>query len=649
MHPYYPRLFTPGRIGNMELKNRIVMPPMDGGYGGADGSVTQRMIDYYVERAKGGVGLIIVHIVCVDSPQGRAGPNQISLDNDKYIGGMARLAEAIQDNGAKVVAQLHHAGRQTSVDWTDGLQPVAPSPVPCPFLKTQPRELSYDEIQSLVEKFIQAAVRLKKAGFNGAHLHGGHGYLISQFYSPISNKRNDGYGGDFQRRMRFPTEIIQGIRAACGPAFPIMIRFNADEFIEGGVTQKEGLEIARALEKAGADCLCTSSGIYGTMTAQLETMAFKEGWRVYLAEAVKKAVNIPVTTVGVIRTPELAEQILEKGQADFVEIGRGLITDPEWPRKALEGRSQDIRKCITCNYCIGARVFSQLWMSCAQNPECGHEAEWAVIKPAAKKKKVMVVGAGAAGMEAARVAALRGHDVTIFDKANEVGAQLKVAATPPTKDKINYVWEWLEQELKKLPNVKMQLNKEVTAQTVKTFKPDALVIATGAQPIVPDIPGIKGANVVIYQDLLTGQAAAKGDKTVIIGGGTIGCETALFLSAQGKKVTVVEMLEDILLDMEPIHRFDMMTVRLPEAKVKWQANSTVVEINTKGISYLDKWKRKCFLPADSVVICVGSWPRNELEEKVVGLVPEVYVIGDAKKARKIAEAKHDGAFVGRNI
>jgi 2,4-dienoyl-CoA reductase-like NADH-dependent reductase (Old Yellow Enzyme family)/thioredoxin reductase len=648
MHAHYPKLFEPGRIGSMSLKNRILMPPMDGGYGGADGSVTQRMIDYYVERAKGGVALIILQIVCVDSPQGKAGPNQISLDSDKFIGGMARLAEAIQDNGAKVVAQLHHAGRQTAKEWTDGWQPVAPSPVPCPFLKTQPRELTYDEIQKIIEKFIQAAVRLKKAGYDGVHLHGGHGYLISQFYSRISNKRNDGYGGDFERRMRFPTEIIQGIRAACGPDFPIMIRFNAAEFIEGGVTQEEGIEIAKALERAGADALCTSSGIYGTMTRQLETMAFAEGWRVYLAEAVRKAVNVPVSTVGVIRTPELAEQILEKGQADFVEIGRGLISDPEWPKKAFEGRYKDIRKCFTCNYCIGDRVFSQLWMSCAQNPEVGHEAEWAIIKPAENKKKVMIVGAGAAGMEAGRVAALRGHEVTIFEKENEVAPQIKLAAKPPTKDKVNFVWEWLENELKKLANVRLELGKEVTADTVKAFKPDVLIIATGARPVLPDLPGIHGSNVLTYQDLLAGETSIKGENVIVVGGGTIGCETALYLSALGKNVAVLEMLDDILMDMEPIHRFDMMTVRLPEAKVRWKTNATVIEFNEEGVKYLDKFNRKYSQKADSIVVCMGSRPRNELAQ-IGAFAPEVYVIGDAKRARKIAQAKHDGAFVGRLI
>ena len=648
MSSLYPKLFEPGRIGTMQLKNRIVMPPMDGGFGAADGSVTQRMIDYYVERAKGGVGLIIIHIVCVDYPQGKAGQSQISIDQDKYIPGMARLAESIQDYGAKTVVQLHHAGRQTTPGATDGLQPVAPSPVPCSFLKVQPRELSYDEIQKLVGKFISAAVRVKKAGFDGVQLHGAHGYLIGQFMSPISNKRVDGYGGDLGRRMRFPIEIIKGIRANVGPDFPIMIRFSADEFIAGGVNLEEGKRIARVLEKAGVDALCVSSGIYATMTTELEPMSFKQGWRVYLAEEIKKVVQVPVTTVGVIRIPEMANDILGKGKADFVEIGRGLVADPEWPKKAFEGRLEDIRKCITCNNCIGNRVFAQLSMTCSQNPEVGHESEWSVLKPAEKKKKVMIVGGGPAGMEAARVATLRGHDVTIYEKEKELGTQLKIAAAAPFKDKINWVTEWLTHEINKL-NIKAELGKEVDIGVIKSFKPDVLIIATGAEPIIPDIRGITGPNVVTYKDLLTGKVVVKGENIVVAGGNMVGCECALYLVNQGKKVTILEMLEDILLDMEPMMKMDLKSVRLPEANVKWLTKSTIIEISDKKVIFLDKWNKKSFIAADSVVMCLGSKAVNVLEAEARAIVSEVYVLGDAKRARSIADAKHDGAFVGRLI
>jgi 2,4-dienoyl-CoA reductase-like NADH-dependent reductase (Old Yellow Enzyme family)/thioredoxin reductase len=655
----FAKLFEPGRIGTMELKNRLIMPPMEPNFGSATGEVTDRMVNYYAARAKGGVGLIVTHIACVDYPVGKAVSNQISIDNDKFIPGMARLAEAIHNWGVKAVVQIHHAGRQTKPVWTDGNQPVAPSVEPCLFLQeapsdVQPRALTYDEVQEKVQKFVDAAVRVQQAGFDGVMLHGAHGYLIGQFMSPLANKRQDRYGGDFNRRMRFPLEIIAGIREKLGPNFPILFRYNADDMYPGGITLDgpEGSgtskEIAKKLEAAGVDALCISCGIYISMTTLLEPMMYDEGWRVYMAEAIKKDVKIPVSTVGVIRSPEVAEKILAEGKADFVEIGRTLIADPEWPNKAMAGKVDEIRKCISCNNCIGGRVFQMMTMTCTQNPEVGREGEWAELKPATTKKKVMVVGGGPAGMEAARVAHLRGHDVALYEKA-ELGGQLKIAVVPPGKAKINWVTDWLIGQIKKL-GVKVQTGVAVDKTKIKAEEPDVVIIATGGEPLIPDIPGITGPNVVVYKDLLGGAKSVPGPNVVVAGGGMVGCECAWHLAEQGKKVTILEMLDDILLDMEPVTRAELMFIRLPGKGVTWRTKLMILEITPKGVRVIDRFGNKSVIPADNVVVALGVSSVNKLEAaaKAAG-VPEVFVIGDAKKVRRTVDAKYEGAWVARQI
>ena len=654
----FPKLFEPGRIGIMELKNHLIMPPMVPNFGSATGEVTDQLINYYAARAKGGVGLIVIEAASVDYPVGKPVSNQISIDNDKFIPGMARLAEAIHNWGAKAVVQIHHAGRQTKPALTDGIQPVAPSAEPCLFYQEapfniQPRVLTYNEVQENVQKFVDAAVRVQEAGFDGVMLHGAHGYLIGQFMSPISNKRIDRYGGDFNRRMRFPLEIIAGIREKLGPNFPILFRYSADEMYPGGITldgpegSGTGKDIAKRLEAAGVDALCISCGIYISMTTLLEPMMYDEGWRVYMAEAIKKEVKIPVSTVGVIRSPEVAEKILEDERADFVEIGRTLIADPEWPNKSMAGKVDEILKCISCNNCVD-RIFRKMTMTCTQNPEVGREGEWAKLEPATTKKKVMVVGGGPGGMEAARVAHLRGHDVTLYETA-ELGGQLKIGAVAPGKAKVNWVTNWLTGQIKKL-GVKVQTGVAVDEAKIKAAKPDVVIIATGGEPFIPDIPGITGPNVVGYKDLLSGAKSVPGTNVVVAGGGMVGCECAWHLAEQGKKVTILEMLDDILLDMEPITRAELMFIRLPEKGVTWRTKLTILEITPEDVGVIDRFGNKSVIPADNVVVALGVSPVNKLEAaaKAAG-VPEVFVIGDAKKARKIVDAKYEGAWVARQI
>lgn len=645
----FPRLFEEGRIGKMTVKNRVVMPPMATNFAGPSGEPTERLIRYYVERAKGGAGLIIVENAQVKYPEGKNVACQLRLDADKYIPGYQELAEAIHVHQSRVFLQIHHAGRQYHD--IEGAQGVAPSGIPCGFLQQPVRELTSDEIADLIERFSETALRAQKAGMDGVEFHGAHGYLINQFMSPHTNQRIDEWGGSFDRRMRFPLDIIKKTRNKVGPDYPLCFRFSADEFVPGGLELKDSKRIAQTLEAAGIDILHVSSGIYESMPTLLEPMHFAEGWRSYLAEEIRKAVEIPVITVGQIRSPEVAESLLQQGRADFVALGRTLIADPAWPEKAREGRPEDIRKCISCNIgCIGGHVFGDLYMRCSVNPVVGHERleGWTRVIPAEKQKTVMVVGAGPGGMEAARVAARRGHQVTLFDKKGQLGGQCIVAWHAPGKDKLHFIQDYYANQFAKM-GLDIRLHTEVDAQVVKDIRPNVLIIATGAVPLVPDITGIDGPNVYDAWEVLSGTVEVPTTEVVIAGGGMVGCEAALYLVEKGKNVTIIEMAPELASDMEPISRFDLLTERLPKAGVHNLTNRVIAEISEKGVTVLEHLGRKSFIKAESVVTALGSRSVNALAETLKGTAAELYVIGDAKKPGQIINATFEGAAVARLI
>ncbi len=647
--PYY-RLFEEGRIGSMTVKNRIVMPPMATNYAGSSGEPTERLIGYYAERAKGGAGLIIVESVQVKYPQGKNVACQLRLDKNKYVPGFQELAEAVHAHQARIFIQIQHAGRQYHD--IEGEEGVDPSGIPDGFLQQPVRALKPEEIQDLVERFSETALRARMAGMDGVEFHGAHGYLISEFMSPHTNQRVDEWGGTFERRMRFPLRIIERTREKVGPRFPLSFRFSADEFVPGGVTLDDAKKIALYLEDAGIDVLHVSAGIYESMPRILEPMRFEEGWRTYLAAEIKKVVKIPVITVGQIRSPEVAERVLEEDMADFVALGRTLIADPHWPRKVEEGRVPEIRKCISCNIgCIGGHVFNDLYMRCTVNPVTGHERfeGWVNLIPAQKKKKVMVVGAGPGGMEAARVAALRGHDVTLYEKSGELGGQVRTAVKGPGKGKLSFIPEYYSHTLK-AAGVRMKMNTPVDADTIEREKPDVVIFATGAVPIVPDIKGVDNPGVVKGSwDVLNGAAQVPGKKVVVAGGGLVGCETALFLAEQGKDVTIVEMLNDLASDMEPITRYDFLTEQMPQAGIKALLGLVIAEITGQGVVVLDRWGNKSLLEADNVVIALGPRPAQVMMEAARDCARETYVIGDCKEPRKIINATFEGASIARMI
>ncbi len=645
------KLFEPVRIGSMELKNRIVMPPMGTNFASEIGAVTERLVNYYVERAKGMVGLIIVEAACVESVLGRAIVNQLRVDSDKFLPGLADLVDAVHLHGARIALQIHHAGRETTLEATEGRTPVSASDVPYIDMYSspgavvvQPRPLLVEEICELVEKFGEGARRAKAAGFDAVELHGAHGYLIGQFLSPYANRRTDMYGGSFEGRMRFPLEVIRCVREKVGLDYPLSFRISADEFIEGGITLELAKKIAVKLEEAGINVIHVSGSLAESEHMCEAPMAVQRGYMVHLAEGVKKVVGVPVVTVGRINDPELAEKILQEGKADLVSMGRALIADPELPLKAMEGRVDDVRRCIACDYgCIG-RLLAGLRITCNVNPEVGKENEYRVTR-SEKVKNILVAGGGLAGMEAARVAALRGHNVTLYEKTGELGGQFILATKPPHKEELRNILDYLRVQMDKL-NVKIELRKEVTPELVDEEKPDAVVIATGAVPLVPRVPGIENKRVATAWDVLAGKVNLKRE-TVIVGGGEVGCETAEYLFELGKSVTLVEMLGDLALDMEPLNRH-LLLQRLKEKKIKTLTGTVLKAVVNEGMIVSDAYEER-ELKAESIVLALGAAPDNKLAETLKGKVKQLYVIGDCVKPRKSLEAIHEGSWAARQI
>lgn len=630
------KLYTPLSIGGMEVKNRVVMPPMTTNFADEIGAVTQRLVTYYSERAKGTPGLIIVEATCVDSPIGNLdNALQLRVDNDRFIAGLNELSEAIHESDVKASLQLHHAGRQTTFEATRGEQPVSASDVYCSSTKVKPKALTISEIESVTEKFAQAARRARSAGFDAVELHAAHGYLIEQFLSPATNRRADRYGGDLNGRIRFAMEILKRTRETVGRNFPIMVRLSGDEYLEGGLTLNDTRVIAKKLEEAGVDCLDISAGTYDSPPHLTSTqpMAIPRGFMVHLASSIKATVNIPVITVGRINDPVLAESILQEGKADLVAMGRALIADPHLPKKAVEGKLSDVRMCIACMRC-SERANRGLRMKCAVNASVGREKELE-IHPARTTKRILVVGGGPAGMEAARVASLRGHDVILYEK-NRLGGQLNLACVPPHKEEIENLTKYLANQMFEL-GVDVQLKKELS---VEEIEPDCVIVATGSEPLIPQILGIERESVVTAWDVLEGKAKV-GNNVIIAGGGMVGCETAEYLAEMGKKVKIVEMLEDIGGDME-ISTKCLLKARFANLPIEVLTRRKITEVTGEGVIVSDYRGQTSVLDGDTVVLSLGAIPNRRIVAELRDKINKLYLIGDCAKPSKILEAIHDG-------
>ncbi|WP_324666164.1 oxidoreductase [Haloarcula sediminis] len=645
----FTHLFQPGRIGSTDIRNRLVMAPMGTNFASERGEVTDQLIDYYAERAKGGTGLIILEVTAVDHPVSDTIANQLRIDDAGCIPGLARLTTRLHNHGAKVFVQLHHAGGQTTESKTGGIRPVVPSQADQGYSARNPRVLETKEVEDLVRAFVDGAKRARKAEFDGVELHGAHGYLLEQFISPRTNSRDDKYGGSLRERMQFPIEIIEGVRDELGDTMALSFRMSADEFVSDGYGVEQSKQMAELLEEAGVDVLHVSAGTYGSAPQTLEPMRFEEGWRSYLADEIGSVVDIPTIAVGVVRQPKTADEIIAAGKATFVAIGRGHISDPQFAQKAKDGRLEELNRCIGCNIgCIGEGFMADKQMGCTINPTVGREREFATREPAATPKEIVVVGAGPAGVQAAIRATDCGHNVTLYDVADRVGGQLHIAAEPPGKGKIQWYIEYLEEQLSRRA-VEIRLGKRVDVELIRDVEPDATVVATGAHPKKPELPGIDQSHVVQAWDILRGSVSVDGDTAVIIGGGDVGCDVSNYLAAQGTAVTIIEQTDRIAPDKERISRLDMLQHFDENDLIATKTGETVVSIDESAVITTTTSGSETIYEADTVVVAVGHESNDELATELESDSTEVYVVGDARESRNILRATHDGTEVGISI
>ena len=622
------KLFETVKIRSMEVKNRIVFPPAGTLLTSEEGAVTQRLIDYYARIAKGGAGLIEVEGSTVDPVQLYWAPG-LRLSDDRYIEGVSRLATAIKEQGAKAAIQLSHPGR--SVFPGVIAQPVAPSPLLSPTSGLMARELSIEEIPIIVDRFGEAARRAKEAGFDAVDVHGGHGYLIAQFLSPLTNKRGDGYGGDTLHRARFAIEVVQRVWESVGPDFPIIFRISGDEHIEGGLTLSETRTIAKLLEETGVDVISVSAGITALSTEWIAAhILFPRGCLVPLAAEIRKVVDVPVMVANRINDPQQAETILQEGKADLIAMCRALLADPDLPLKAMEGKFRDIRRCIACGSC-GPPI------RCLMNPEIGgREGQPETI--AAKSKKVLVIGAQPAALEAARVAALRRHEVTLWDENRKPGGRWSWLIKPYIKDRI--------ETLKGL-NVNIRQGEDITQENLKRLHPEVVMVTPRSIPTVPGIPGIEQSHVLTADDVLNGKADV-GRKVVILGAGNIGFETADFLRRKGIDVSIVDSESATGYGMD--HRTaKAMAERLSERAVKIMTSTELLRVERGHVICRDVSGELIKLEADNVIVALGSSPTNELLELLKGGDFEILSLPYCERPVKAIKAAQAGMSAARSI
>ncbi len=638
-------LFQPLEIGGLHISNRIVMPAMTTNYADAEGGVTERTITYYRTRAEGGAGLIVVEPVSVELRGKRLSGNLV-LFSEKHVPGLARLAAKIKETGTRAFLQLNHGGREC-IHQVTGEQPVGPSAIasPYPGIKSQgenPRALTIDEIREVEEAFARAALWARQAGFDGVEIHGAHGYLISQFCSPLINLRTDRYGFDLKGRALFFQEIIRRCREKAGPGFPVIARMNARDYVEGGLEVREALEIARLLQAAGAHALHVSVGTHASRPyLMIPGMHAPRACNAELTRQFKAALKVPVICVGRINDPRVAEEVITSGAGDFAALGRPLVADPDFPRKAEQG-ADDIRMCLACNEgCIG-RIHAGKPMSCAVNAAVGREAEVRErLAIPLRKRKVFIAGGGPAGLEVARVAALRGAKVTLWEKEADLGGQINIAVLPPGRQEIGNVLAYYKTVLPKL-RVSVKTGKRATRESIRAQSPDAVVIASGAIPFLPSIPGVDQKHVVKAWDVLAGAVTA-GEKCVVIGAGPVGMETAEFLAEKGRKTALLDLLswtEVAKTYVRPDAVFH--EAELQRLGIEFYGPVTVEEIGASSVTYAGKNWRKSLLDVDTVILATGARVCADLIAEFAGTGIPHTAAGDCTGTGKIIDAIHAG-------
>lgn len=637
-------LFSPITINGMILKNRAVMPPMGTGYGNTDGSVSDRLLAYLSRRAQGGTGLIITEVCAVD-PRGKGFPSEIGAWRDEFIPGLARIPQELHRWGAKAALQLHHAGRET-FEGATGAIPEAPSAIPSVILGQPCEAMSLERIAEVIDAFAAAAGRACQAGFDAVELHGAHGYLLNQFLSPFSNKREDPYGGSDENRMRFILEIIAAVRKVVGKGFPVWIRVSADELVRGGYDLSFMQKFAPKLVDASVDAIHCSVGVYSTPGGlSIASMDTEPGFNLYRARALKDVVKVPVIGVGRINDPELADQAIARGDADLISFGRQHLTDPDFINKVRDGALDDIRRCTACNQgCIDRLSFEMKSATCSFNPECGREYKGPAPN-ADPPKRVWVIGAGPAGLSAAMAAAARGHKVEIFEKENKPGGQLLSASRPPHKE---VFMDWVNWSLRSLKKnfVPVYCGHAVSDDEIRKQKPDAVILACGAYPVTAPIPGLDSKTVADARDVLTGKVELK-SPAVVLGAGYVGMETADYLLARGIAVTVLEMQTNPPVTKFTAHGY-WLHKRIKEGGGRLFFGAKVLGIEDDAVRY-SRMDTEKVENAALIVTAMGARPENTLEGILKELSVPYRIVGDAKSPRRILEAIHEGHKAGEEI
>jgi 2,4-dienoyl-CoA reductase (NADPH2) len=663
-------LFSPLRINSVEIPNRVVMPAFGLKYTSIDRKPNDRLIDFYEARAKGGCGLIVIGGVGIDLVGG--GLMLPAIDSDEFIEPWRRMSNALHKHGSKYFIQLFHAGRYMHRMMARGAEAVAPSAVPSKYTKETPRALETEEILEIQDKFAAAARRSKEAGADGVEIISSAGYLICQFLSPVTNLREDEYGGSFENRCRFGVEVLDKVRAAVGPDYPVTMRVSGSDFIPGGNTNADMAKVCQRFETAGADAFNVTGGWHETRVPQLPTLVPRGAFS-YLASEIRKAVKVPVYASNRIVEPGQAEEMLQDSICDMVCIGRAQIADPEWTNKARTNREAEIRPCVACLQGCMERLFRVRDVQCLCNPQAGFEGEREIEK-SASPKKIMIVGAGPAGLEAALTAHARGHGVHLFDGASAIGGQLPLAAAPPGREDFGSLLRFYENELLRL-DIKVALGTTVTPATVEKVSPDVVILATGSKQTRPPIDGIDLPHVVMAWDALLKKVPI-GQQVVVIGGGAVGIETALALAEAGtlsaealkfllkheaedmetlrrltlqgtRNVTIVELLPRIGKGLGPANKWVFLK-EIDLLGVKVQAGARVTRITPDKVEWISEDGRGS-IPAETVVLALGATSEASLEESLSNSGIEVKKVGDARQSRTIFEAVHEGFLSAREL
>lgn len=629
----YELLKEPLAIGQLQLPNRLVMSPMGVNLGAPEGGVTDDLIAFYEARARGGVGLIISEVTRIEGGAGISDPCQMAAYRAGDIPELQRLVDVVHRWGSKLFVQLQHPGRAASA-WVTGVQPVAPSALASPLGGDLPRALSLDEIREMVDRFVKAGRIVQMAGADGVELHAAHGYLINQFFSPAMNLRDDEYGGSFLNRLRFASEILQGIRQTCGPHFPISVRINAEEMLPGGIDQEEAARIAKALEEAGANLINVSCYTEGC----IEPGTYPQGWKKQMVQRIKEAVTIPILAVNNIKEPAAAEAMLAEGASDLVGLGRALLADPAWPQKAFAGREKEIRTCIGCLVCFD-EICKLRRIRCSVNPLTGREREYAHPQINGGGRKVAIVGAGPAGIQAALTLHQRGFHAVLFDENEAPGGALNIADKGHGKEKITRLVQGLYAQLA-TAGVEMHFGKRVGPADLEDLQPESVFLACGAEPLKPAVPGVHADHVVSAESVLRGTSSPQG-RVVIVGSGMTGLETAEVLALRGCDVTLVEMLDRPGGGVYPTVLSDILNRILPLGTEVLLGHrlTNIVENEVELLRLQDG--EQITIPVDWVVLAVGVKPRRTLATACGNGFACLQLIGDAAEPGRILEAMQE--------